>query len=187
VPISDRIRLKIDRVIVLDPVMRDWKAIVARNVRKLRQQRKLTQEQLAFRQPDDADADGELRQALNFHPARQSDRFERLHADPQRLQAFLKIAFAAREGLDAVHRKAPPMTACLPLTDPACEASVSPRPLPSHWTGGKRQTPRRGCMAAWTGTSCTICRWALPSQMKTRRMVLASEPEPTGPIGCMLT
>ena len=28
--------------------MRDWKAIVARNVRKLRQQRKLTQEQLAF-------------------------------------------------------------------------------------------------------------------------------------------
>jgi transcriptional regulator with XRE-family HTH domain len=28
--------------------MRDWKAIVAKNVRKLRQQRKLTQEQLAF-------------------------------------------------------------------------------------------------------------------------------------------
>ena len=28
--------------------MRDWKTIVAKNVRKLRQQRKLTQEQLAF-------------------------------------------------------------------------------------------------------------------------------------------
>jgi transcriptional regulator with XRE-family HTH domain len=28
--------------------MRDWQAIVAKNVRKLRQQRKLTQEQLAF-------------------------------------------------------------------------------------------------------------------------------------------
>lgn len=28
--------------------MRDWTAIVAKNVRKLRQQRKLTQEQLAF-------------------------------------------------------------------------------------------------------------------------------------------
>jgi transcriptional regulator with XRE-family HTH domain len=28
--------------------MRDWTAILARNVRKLRQQRKLTQEQLAF-------------------------------------------------------------------------------------------------------------------------------------------
>jgi transcriptional regulator with XRE-family HTH domain len=28
--------------------MRDWKVIVARNVRKLPQQRKLTQEQLAF-------------------------------------------------------------------------------------------------------------------------------------------
>jgi transcriptional regulator with XRE-family HTH domain len=28
--------------------MRDWKAIVAKNVRKLRLQRKLTQEQLAF-------------------------------------------------------------------------------------------------------------------------------------------
>ena len=28
--------------------MRDWKAIVAKNVRKLLQQRKLTQEQLAF-------------------------------------------------------------------------------------------------------------------------------------------
>jgi transcriptional regulator with XRE-family HTH domain len=28
--------------------LRDWQAIVARNVRKLRQQRKLTQEQLAF-------------------------------------------------------------------------------------------------------------------------------------------
>lgn len=30
------------------PLMRDWKAIVAKNVRKLRLQRKLTQEQLAF-------------------------------------------------------------------------------------------------------------------------------------------
>jgi hypothetical protein len=28
--------------------MRDWKVIVAKNVQKLRQQRKLTQEQLAF-------------------------------------------------------------------------------------------------------------------------------------------
>jgi transcriptional regulator with XRE-family HTH domain len=28
--------------------MRDWQAILAKNVRKLRQQRKLTQEQLAF-------------------------------------------------------------------------------------------------------------------------------------------
>jgi transcriptional regulator with XRE-family HTH domain len=28
--------------------MRDWQAIVAKNVRKLRQQRKMTQEQLAF-------------------------------------------------------------------------------------------------------------------------------------------
>jgi transcriptional regulator with XRE-family HTH domain len=28
--------------------MRDWKAIMAKNIRKLRQQRKLTQEQLAF-------------------------------------------------------------------------------------------------------------------------------------------
>jgi transcriptional regulator with XRE-family HTH domain len=28
--------------------MRDWQAIVAKNVRRLRQQRKLTQEQLAF-------------------------------------------------------------------------------------------------------------------------------------------
>jgi transcriptional regulator with XRE-family HTH domain len=28
--------------------MRDWKAIMAKNVRKLRQQRKLRQEQLAF-------------------------------------------------------------------------------------------------------------------------------------------
>jgi transcriptional regulator with XRE-family HTH domain len=33
---------------VSNPAMRDWKAIVAKNVRKLRQQRKLTQEQLAF-------------------------------------------------------------------------------------------------------------------------------------------
>jgi len=28
--------------------MRDWRAVLGRNVRKLRQQRKLTQEQLAF-------------------------------------------------------------------------------------------------------------------------------------------
>jgi transcriptional regulator with XRE-family HTH domain len=33
---------------MLDPAMRDWKAILAKNVRKLRQQKKLTQEQLAF-------------------------------------------------------------------------------------------------------------------------------------------
>jgi transcriptional regulator with XRE-family HTH domain len=33
---------------MLDPAMRDWQSIVAKNVRKLRQQRKLTQEQLAF-------------------------------------------------------------------------------------------------------------------------------------------
>jgi transcriptional regulator with XRE-family HTH domain len=31
-----------------DPAMRDWKAILGRNVRKLRQQKKLTQEELAF-------------------------------------------------------------------------------------------------------------------------------------------
>jgi transcriptional regulator with XRE-family HTH domain len=30
------------------PAMRDWCAIVGKNVRKFRQQRKLTQEQLAF-------------------------------------------------------------------------------------------------------------------------------------------
>jgi transcriptional regulator with XRE-family HTH domain len=33
---------------MLDPAMRDWTSILAKNVRKLRQQRKLTQEQLAF-------------------------------------------------------------------------------------------------------------------------------------------
>jgi transcriptional regulator with XRE-family HTH domain len=32
----------------LDPAMRDWRAIFGKNVRKFRQQRKLTQEQLAF-------------------------------------------------------------------------------------------------------------------------------------------
>jgi transcriptional regulator with XRE-family HTH domain len=30
------------------PAMRDWRAILGNNVRRLRQQRKLTQEQLAF-------------------------------------------------------------------------------------------------------------------------------------------
>ncbi len=30
------------------PAMRDWRAILGKNVRPLRQQRKLTQEQLAF-------------------------------------------------------------------------------------------------------------------------------------------
>jgi DNA-binding XRE family transcriptional regulator len=45
----DRIRLKIDRIIVFDPATcgtgrRSW----PKNVRKLPQQRKLTQEQLAF-------------------------------------------------------------------------------------------------------------------------------------------
>ena len=44
----DHIRLKIDPVIVRDAALRDWKAIVAKNVRKLRHQRTLTQEQLAF-------------------------------------------------------------------------------------------------------------------------------------------
>jgi DNA-binding XRE family transcriptional regulator len=33
---------------LLHPAMRDWRAIFGRNVRKLRQQRGLTQEQLAF-------------------------------------------------------------------------------------------------------------------------------------------
>jgi transcriptional regulator with XRE-family HTH domain len=33
---------------VPDPAMRDWKVILGKNVRKLRQQRKLTQEELAF-------------------------------------------------------------------------------------------------------------------------------------------
>ena len=31
-----------------DPAMRDWRAVFGKNVRKFRQQRKLTQEQLAF-------------------------------------------------------------------------------------------------------------------------------------------
>jgi transcriptional regulator with XRE-family HTH domain len=31
-----------------DPAMRDWKAVLGRNVRRLRQQKGLTQEQLAF-------------------------------------------------------------------------------------------------------------------------------------------
>jgi transcriptional regulator with XRE-family HTH domain len=31
-----------------DPFMRDWRAVFGKNVRKYRQQRKLTQEQLAF-------------------------------------------------------------------------------------------------------------------------------------------
>jgi transcriptional regulator with XRE-family HTH domain len=31
-----------------DPTMRDWRSIFGKNVRKFRQQRKLTQEQLAF-------------------------------------------------------------------------------------------------------------------------------------------
>jgi transcriptional regulator with XRE-family HTH domain len=30
------------------PAMRDWRAILGKNVRRLRQQRKLTQEELAF-------------------------------------------------------------------------------------------------------------------------------------------
>ena len=33
---------------LLDPTMRDWCAIFGRNVRRIRQQRGLTQEQLAF-------------------------------------------------------------------------------------------------------------------------------------------
>ena len=33
---------------VPDPAMRDWRAILARNVRRLRQQKGLTQEELAF-------------------------------------------------------------------------------------------------------------------------------------------
>jgi transcriptional regulator with XRE-family HTH domain len=32
----------------LDPAMRDWKAVLGRNVRRLRQQKGLTQEELAF-------------------------------------------------------------------------------------------------------------------------------------------
>jgi transcriptional regulator with XRE-family HTH domain len=31
-----------------NPAMRDWRAVLAKNIRRLRQQRKLTQEQLAF-------------------------------------------------------------------------------------------------------------------------------------------
>lgn len=31
-----------------NPAMRDWRPILAKNIRRLRQQRKLTQEQLAF-------------------------------------------------------------------------------------------------------------------------------------------
>jgi transcriptional regulator with XRE-family HTH domain len=31
-----------------NPSMRDWRAVLAKNIRRLRQQRKLTQEQLAF-------------------------------------------------------------------------------------------------------------------------------------------
>jgi transcriptional regulator with XRE-family HTH domain len=31
-----------------DPAMRDWRAVLGRNVRRVRRQRKLTQEQLAF-------------------------------------------------------------------------------------------------------------------------------------------
>jgi len=34
--------------IVPDPAMRDWQAVLAKNVHRYRQQRKLTQEQLAF-------------------------------------------------------------------------------------------------------------------------------------------
>jgi transcriptional regulator with XRE-family HTH domain len=33
---------------VLDPAMQDWCAVVGRNVRKIRQQRRMTQEKLAF-------------------------------------------------------------------------------------------------------------------------------------------
>jgi transcriptional regulator with XRE-family HTH domain len=33
---------------VPDPAMRDWRAILGRNVRRLRQQKRLTQEELAF-------------------------------------------------------------------------------------------------------------------------------------------
>jgi transcriptional regulator with XRE-family HTH domain len=32
----------------LNPAMKDWRAIFGRNVRKLRQQRRMTQEKLAF-------------------------------------------------------------------------------------------------------------------------------------------
>lgn len=33
---------------VLDPAMQDWRAALGRNVRKIRQQRRMTQEKLAF-------------------------------------------------------------------------------------------------------------------------------------------
>jgi transcriptional regulator with XRE-family HTH domain len=33
---------------VLDPAMQDWRATLGRNVRKIRQQRRMTQEKLAF-------------------------------------------------------------------------------------------------------------------------------------------
>ena len=33
---------------VLDPAMQDWCAVLGRNVRKIRQQRRMTQEKLAF-------------------------------------------------------------------------------------------------------------------------------------------
>jgi transcriptional regulator with XRE-family HTH domain len=33
---------------VLDPAMQDWRAILGRNVRKIRQQQRMTQEKLAF-------------------------------------------------------------------------------------------------------------------------------------------
>ena len=35
-------------MIVLDPAMQDWRAIFGKNVRRLRQQKHLTQEELAF-------------------------------------------------------------------------------------------------------------------------------------------
>jgi transcriptional regulator with XRE-family HTH domain len=33
---------------VLDPAMQDWRVIVGKNVRRIRQQRRMTQEKLAF-------------------------------------------------------------------------------------------------------------------------------------------
>lgn len=33
---------------MLDPAMQDWRAVLGRNVRKVRQQRRMTQEKLAF-------------------------------------------------------------------------------------------------------------------------------------------
>ena len=33
---------------MLDPAMQDWRAVFGRNVRKVRQQRRMTQEKLAF-------------------------------------------------------------------------------------------------------------------------------------------